>query len=101
MYKFDLSTLEDRDISDTIEALEYPLSNMAGQADDICFQFLLAALSDEWHRRRGRNGRAGRAVGNGFSAVSSTKSTDNRAVCQRGNELRPGEGGKAQSRADR
>ena len=53
MFRCDLSTLDGRDIADTIEALEFLLSNMPGQSDNICFQSLLAIMSDEWHRSAG------------------------------------------------
>ena len=55
MFQFDLSTLDDRDITDTIEALDFLLGNMPGQNDNACFQYLLAVMSDEWHRRAGAN----------------------------------------------
>ena len=52
-FKFDMSTLDARDIADSIEALEFLLSNMPEQQHNILFQCLLGVMSDEWHRRRG------------------------------------------------
>jgi hypothetical protein len=51
MFRFDLSTLNDRDLWDTIQALYLILTSVAGQHDNILLQYLLRLMNDEFERR--------------------------------------------------
>ena len=47
MFRFDLSTLNDRDLRDTIQSLELLLSCVAGQRNNPCFEYLRDVLKAE------------------------------------------------------
>jgi hypothetical protein len=47
MFRFDLSTLDERDLCDTLQSLELLLSCVAGQRNNPCFEYLRDVLKAE------------------------------------------------------
>jgi hypothetical protein len=52
MFKFDLAMLDDRDIRDTVSAMDIFLSTVAGQANNPCFEYLRDGMKTEAVRRK-------------------------------------------------
>lgn len=53
MFIFPMNALDDIDIENTIQALDFVLTKMPGQDDNPCFEYLLQTMSDERARRAG------------------------------------------------